>query len=80
MIGPFKTVNEQHYCYNYISTDFFKTLLYYGKGTMQVTKSVFGLIPLQDFKENWTDQKLYAKYSLNQEEIEFIENMIKPMV
>jgi site-specific DNA-methyltransferase (adenine-specific) len=46
---------------------------------MQVTKSVFGLIPLQNFDEPWTDEKLYKKYSLTKEEIDFIESMIRPM-
>lgn len=79
MIGPFETELEQLNCLSYIETNFFKVLLYYGKGTMQVTKSVFGLIPLQDFSESWTDEKLYKKYNLNQEEIDFIESMIRPM-
>ena len=46
---------------------------------MQVTSSVFSLIPLQDFNEPWTDEKLYAKYGLTAEEIAFIESMIRPM-
>ena len=36
-------------------------------------------IPLQDFNEEWTDEKLYKKYGLTQEEIDFIESMIRPM-
>lgn len=79
MIGPFKNKKEQLNCLSYIQTSFFKILLYFGKGTMQVTKSVFGLIPLQDFSEAWSDEKLYKKYGLSQEEIDFIESMIKPM-
>ena len=46
---------------------------------MHVNKSVFGLIPLQDFSEPWTDEKLYKKYELTDEEIAFIESMIRPM-
>ncbi|MBO4734062.1 MAG: restriction endonuclease, partial [Clostridia bacterium] len=57
----------------------FRFLLFFGKGTMQVTRSVFGLIPLQDFSKTWTDEELYKKYNLTQEEIDFIESMIKPM-
>lgn len=77
MIGCFETKSEQLNCYNYINTKFFKTLLYYGKGTMQVTSSVFDLIPLQDFNEEWTDEKLYKKYALSHEEIAFIESITK---
>ena len=34
---------------------------------------------MQDFSKPWTDEELYKKYGLTQEEIDFIENMIKPM-
>ena len=46
---------------------------------MQVNRSVFGLIPLQDFSKPWTDEALYKKYNLSADEIAFIESMIKPM-
>jgi site-specific DNA-methyltransferase (adenine-specific) len=36
-------------------------------------------VPMQDFSENWTDEKLYKKYCLTREEISFIESMIRPM-
>lgn len=78
MIGPFKNQTEQESCLSYIQTNFFKVLLYFGKGTMQVTRSVFGLIPLQKFSETWTDEKLYKKYGLTDEEIGFINSMISP--
>lgn len=53
------------------------------------TKDVWAKIPLQDPTENsdidWSksisdiDQLLYKKYSLLEEEISFVESMIKPM-
>ena len=79
LIGAFDSDVEQLNCLSYIKTNFFKVLLYYGKGTMQVNKDVFSLIPLQDFSHPWTDEMLYKKYNLTQEEINFIESMIKPM-
>ena len=79
LIGAFKTEEEQLNCLSYINTKLFKVLLYFGKGTMQVNRSVFGLIPLQDFSKAWTDEELYKKYNLDEAEITFIESMIKPM-
>ena len=78
-VGTFNSKSEQENCLSYIHTNFFKVLLYFGKGTMHVTKDVFGLIPLQDFSKPWTDEELYAKYNLTEEEIAFIESMIRPM-
>ena len=39
----------------------------------------YSFVPLQDFSKPWTDAELYAKYGLTDEEISFIESMIKPM-
>ena len=49
------------------------------KNTQNGTKSVYQFVPLQDFSEPWTDEKLYKKYGLTQDEIDFIESMIRPM-
>ena len=35
--------------------------------------------PIQDFTISWTDEMLYKKYNLNEQEIAFIESMIRPM-
>jgi len=40
---------------------------------------VYSFVPPQDFSRPWTDADLYAKYALTDEEIAFIESMIRPM-
>ena len=37
------------------------------------------MVALQDWSKPWTDEELYLKYSLNKNEIAYIESMIKPM-
>ena len=49
------------------------------KNTQHATSRVYSFVPMQDFSKPWTDEELYAKYKLTQEEIDFIESMIKPM-
>ena len=49
------------------------------KASQDATAKTFCFVPVQDFSKSWTDKDLYAKYSLNNEEINFIESMIKPM-
>ena len=78
-IGPFESKTERDNCASYLHTNLFRFLLYYGKGTMHVNKTVFSLIPLQDFSKPWTDEELYKKYGLSEDEIQFIESMIRPM-
>lgn len=49
------------------------------KNTQHATSKVYELVPMQDFSKPWTDKELYAKYGLDQTEIDFIEAMIRPM-
>ena len=78
-IGKFKTRQEVLNCLSYISTKFFRALLFYKRHSLNISKESFSFIPLQDFSKPWTDEELYAKYGLTEEEIAFIESMIRPM-
>ena len=73
----------------YLRTKFARFLLSLAKISQHGTSKTYQFIPLQDFTANsdidWSksipeiDQQLYAKYNLTEEEISFIESMIKPM-
>lgn len=63
----------------YIQTRFFRYLVSIKKKTQNGPRGVYQFVPLQDFSKSWTDKELYSKYGLTQEEIEFIESMIKPL-
>lgn len=75
MVGPFESKIEQLNCLKYMKTKFFKAMLYFGKGTMHVTSSVFELIPLVDFHKSWTDEDLFEYFKLSDEDIEFIQKL-----
>ena len=47
--------------------------------SINFTKESFAFVPMQDFSKPWTDEELYVKYNLTQEEVDFIESTIKPM-
>lgn len=79
VVGPFKNKYETQNVYSYMQTKFFHLMLGLKKVTQHTTSKVYQFVPLQDFNEEWTDEKLYKKYGLNEEEIAFIESMIKPM-
>lgn len=49
------------------------------KNTQDVPKRVYSFVPVQDFNEPWTDEKLYKKYGLTKDEIAFIKSMVRPM-
>lgn len=79
MNGPYKSEKEAKNAVSYIKTKFFHFLLGLKKNTQHTTRSTYTFIPIQDFSESWTDEKLYKKYNLTKEEIDFIESMIRPM-
>jgi len=49
------------------------------KNTQNAARGVYQFVPMQDFSESWTDEKLYKKYKLTKKEIDFIESMVRPM-
>jgi len=79
LIGPFDTKTEADNAISYIRTKFFRFLILLKKNTQDATKQVYAFVPMQDFSEEWTDEKLYKKYGLTTDEIAFIDSMIRPM-
>ena len=73
------TKNECENIISYIKTRLFRYLVSIKKKTQNGPRGVYQFVPLQDFSYPWTDEMLYEKYKLSQEEIEFIESMIRPM-
>ena len=88
-VGPFDTEAEAASCLKYIKTKFARTMLGTLKATQHNPQDTWDNVPLQDFTAasdiDWSrsvgevDAQLYAKYGLSEEEIAFIERMIKPM-
>ena len=65
--------------YLYLKTKFVRFLLQQAISSINLSKDKFQFVPLQDFSHPWTDEMLYKKYGLTDEEIAFIESMIRPM-
>ena len=64
---------------SYIQTKFFRFLVKAKKSTQNAPRGVYQFVPLQDWSKPWTDEELYKKYKLTQEEIDYIEENIAPM-
>ena len=56
---------------------FFRFMVLLSKSTQDVTKKTYSLVPNQNLDENWDDEKLYNKYNISEEEIEFIDSLIR---
>ena len=78
-IGSFNSMKETLNSLKYIKTKFFRALLFFNRHSLNISQSSFDLIPLQDFTKEWTDEELYKKYGLTEEEIAYIEKMVRHM-
>ena len=79
VIDVFKRKNEAENCMSYVKTRFLRFLCQPTIVSPDVSNRTFDLVPLQDFSHPWTDEMLYKKYGLTEDEIAFIESMIRPM-
>lgn len=79
LISVFDNEIEAKNMVTYMKTRFFRFLVSTILLTQNIAKDKFQFVPLQDFSHPWTDEMLYKKYNLTQDEINFIESMIKPM-
>ena len=77
--GCWDTEQEALNALSYLKTKFFRCLVSIKKQSQDATSIKYQYVPMQDFSKPWTDAELYEKYNLTQDEIDFIESMIKPM-
>lgn len=79
IIGPFDKRAEAENVLAYLKTKFVRFLVLLAMSSINISKLVFPFVPMQDFSKEWTDEELYEKYGLTEDEIAFIESMIRPM-
>jgi site-specific DNA-methyltransferase (adenine-specific) len=77
--GVFETQEEAENYLSYLRTAFVRILMLPTLTSQDLSADKFQFVPVQDFSHPWTDEMLYKKYDLNEEEIAFIESMIRPM-
>lgn len=88
-IGAFTNVNEAQNAFKYIKGKFSRAMLGILKITQDNNKETWRMVPIQDFTTtsdiDWSksiaeiDRQLYAKYGLDENEINFIETKVKEM-
>lgn len=88
-VGTFNTKDEAEAVLKYVKTKFARCLLGVLKSTQANTPEKWKYVPLQDFTNqsdiDWSqsihdiDQQLYRIYGLTDDEIQFIEENVKPM-
>lgn len=79
LLGAYDTEQEARNCFSYVVTRFFRFLIAVRSSAQDLARSTYSFVPLQDFSKAWTDEKLFEKYGLTDEEIAYIEKLIRPM-
>lgn len=77
--GSFNTKDEAENLISYLKCKFTRFLILQTLSSINLSRERFCFVPMQDFSKPWTDEELYEKYGLTDDETAFIESMIKPM-
>lgn len=79
ILGVFDSREDANNLVTYMSGKFSRFLLLQALSSIHITKDKFCFVPTQDFTQEWTDEKLYAKYGISSEESDYIDTSIKTM-
>ena len=74
LIYWFNTENERYNFLNYLKTDFVRFCLSVYKSNQNLFDGAMCLIPVMDFTQEWSDEKLYEEFNIPQKTIEYITN------
>ena len=78
-IGPFPEKTEAQSALSYLGCRLTRFLILLHKPSQDTTKRVYTFVPKQSWNREWTDDELYQKYGLTDEEITFVEKIVRPM-
>lgn len=78
-IGPFASEESARSALAYLSCRLTRFLILLHKPAQDTTRRVYTFVPTQDWTKEWTDEDLYAKYGLSDDEIAFVEQIVRPM-
>lgn len=78
-IGPLDTQAHAESVLSYLSCKLTRLLILLHKPSQDTTRKVYTFVPTQDWNKEWTDEELYKKYGLSEDEITFIDSMVRPL-
>lgn len=77
--GPLGSKAEAESVESYLRTRLARFLVSLRKPAQHVFRGMYRWVPVQPWNRTWLDAALYEKYGINETEIAFIEQMIRPM-
>lgn len=79
VVSRFKKEVEAKRFSAYLQTRFLRFLVSLRKNTQDIYNERFQFVPDLPMDRDWTDEMLYKKYGITNDEITFINSMIRPM-
>lgn len=76
---PASSEDEADSMESYVRTRFFRLLVWLRKVSQHATRSTYLWVPQQSWDREWTDEELYKKYEIDQEEQSYIAEIIREM-
>ena len=78
-IGPFDSRAEAENALAYLSCRITRFLILLHKPSQNTTRNVYTFVPTQDWSVPWTDDLLRERYGITNEEMAFIDKVVRPM-
>jgi site-specific DNA-methyltransferase (adenine-specific) len=75
--GHYASKKEAENLVAYMKTRFFRFLVSQFMYSHDLTREVYGFVPILDMKKRWTDADLAKRYGLTADEVAFIESKIR---
>jgi site-specific DNA-methyltransferase (adenine-specific) len=76
-VGPFDDEKTAENTMSYMQTKFFHFMVSMMKITQNAMKNIYTMVPVQDFSKPWTDNELFKKYGLSDDEIAYIDTSVR---
>ncbi len=79
VVGSYKEEAQASNLVQYMKTRFFRFLVSQFMYSHHITKDSYSFVPQLDMSKQWTDEMLYERYGITDEERAYIESRIRPM-
>lgn len=79
VVGPFEDRSKVESFSSYYQTRLFRFLVSLRKITQHALRSTYTWVPQQSWDRSWTDEELYKKYGITEDEIVYIESIVRSM-
>lgn len=80
VVDVYDDKNKAENLAKYTKTRFFRFLVSLKKNTQHLSKDRFSFVPDLDMAIEWTDEKLFKRYGLDEKDQEFIKSIVKEMI